>query len=177
MDNISNDTELNKINTPIEKTNSKTSLKLSKNVIIIILASLLFLSFLGVNIFHNIATGVHGLIVRILTVLGFYTGAVINTAADVVGDTAKGSIDIAEGTIHSVGNLLQNEDNIDGDTTIQKQWNMSMFNLNPTPKPEISKKIPEPTIVKTIKKDLDDELNTGSKIDTKFMPSVTSSNG
>jgi hypothetical protein len=148
MDNLSNDTELKEIDNPIEKSStSKTSMKISKNVIIIILASLLVLSFLGVNIFHNVARGAHSIVVQILTALGFYTGAIINTAADVVGDTAKGSIDIAEGTVHSVGNLLQNEDNINGDTTIQQQWNMSMFNLNPAPKPAPTP-APKPTVVK-----------------------------
>ena len=176
MDNLSNDTDVKEISNPIEKSSSsKTSMKFSKNMIIIVLASLLFFSFLGVNIFHNIASAVYGFIARILSVMGFYTGAVINTAADVAGDTAKGGVDIAEGTIHSVGNLLQNEDNINGDTSIQQQWNLSMFNLNPAPKSAPKPDVPTPTVVQTVKKDLDEELNNGLKRNTKFSPSTSAS--
>jgi hypothetical protein len=178
MDNISNDTDVKEISNPIEKSSpSKTSMKFSKNMIIIILASLLFFSFLGVNIFHNIARAVHELIARVFSVIGFYTGAVINNAADVAGDTAKGGIDIAEGTIHSVGNLLQNEDNINGDTTVQQQWNWSMFNLNPAPKSAPAPEIPKPKVVQTVKKSLDEELNHGLKQNTTFSPSISTSSG
>ena len=177
MDNLSNDTDVKEIINPIEKGSpSKTSMKFSKNMIIIVLASLLFFSFLGVNIFHNIASAVYGFIARMLSVMGFYTGAVINTAADVAGDTAKGGVDIAEGTIHSLGNLLQNEDNINGDTSIQQQWNLSMFNLNPAPKSAPKPNVPPP-VVQTAKKNLDEELNNGLKSNTKFSPSTTASSG
>jgi len=178
MDSISNDTDLKEISNPIKNSSpSKTSMKISKNMIIIILASLLFFSFLGVNIFHNVASIVYGFIARILSVLGFYTGAVINTAADVAGDTAKGGVDIAEGTIHSVGNLLQNEDNINGDTTVQQQWNWSMFNLNPSPKSSPKPDVPKPDVVQTVKKDLDEELNNGLKQNIKFSPSTSAPSG
>jgi outer membrane biosynthesis protein TonB len=39
-------------------------------------------------------------------VFGYTAGAVINKTADVVSDTTKVGIDIAEGTVQSVGNLL-----------------------------------------------------------------------
>ena len=178
MDKLSNDTDVMEISNPIEKPSpSKTSINVSKNMIIIVLASLLIFTFLGVNIFNNIASMVYGFIIRVLSILGFYTGAVINTAADVAGDTAKGSIDIAEGTIHSVGNLLQNEDNINGDTSIQQQWNLSMFNLNPAPKSAPKPDVPTPTVIQTVKNDLDEELNIGLKQNTKFSPSTAASSG
>ena len=178
MDKLSNDTDVMEISNPIEKPSpSKTSINVSKNMIIIVLVSLLIFTFLGVSIFNNIASMVYGFIIRVLSMLGFYTGAVINTAADVAGDTAKGSIDIAEGTIHSVGNLLQNEDNINGDTSIQQQWNLSMFNLNPAPKSAPKPDVPTPTVIQTVKKDLDEELNIGLKQNTKFSPSTAASSG
>jgi hypothetical protein len=38
--------------------------------------------------------------------LGYSTGTVINTSADTVSDVAKTSIDIAEGSVQNIGNLL-----------------------------------------------------------------------
>jgi len=175
MDNSSNETDLKEIVVPSTSSDNDfkpSSMKISKNVIIIILASLLILSFLGVNIFQNIGKAILNIAVRILSAIGSYTGLFINSTADVVGDTAKGGVDIAEGTIHSIGNLLQNEDNINGDTNTQMQWNMSMFNLNPAPKPEVVVKAPKPVAVA---KNLDDEINNGGSKTTKYAPSDSSS--
>jgi hypothetical protein len=179
MDTISKETEIKELDPPeIENTGSSeykpSSMKISKNIIIIILASLLILSFLGVNIFRNIAIGIQNIVVKILSMLGFYTGAIINTSADIIGDTAKGGVDIAEGSIRSIGNLLQNTDNMNGDTTTQRQWNMSIFNLNPTPKPEVSN---DPPVIKDVTPDLDTTLNNGIKKEIKYEPSLTSSRG
>ena len=44
---------------------------------------------------------------RILGFLGYTTGDVINASADIVGDTAKVGVDIAEGSVQSVGSLLK----------------------------------------------------------------------
>ena len=177
MDTISKETEIKELDPPEidENIGSNSSpMKITKNVIIIILASLLILSFLGVNIFRNIAIGIQNIVVKILSMVGFYTGAIINTSADIIGDTAKGGVDIAEGSIHSIGNLLQNTNNMNGDTTAQMQWNMSMFNLNPTPKPDVSN---NPPVVKDVQPDLDTTLNNGLKKEVKYEPSLTSSRG
>ena len=112
----------------------------NSRTIIIILGVLLILSLLGVNFFYMIGnvldkffSGLKYYFLQLLTSLGFYSGAVINTTADIVGDTAKTGIDIAEGTVQSVGNLLQNRPNMGGTTVEQQQWNMNVFGLNPTP--------------------------------------------
>ena len=121
---------------------SKIELGANNNsrTIIIILGVLLILSLLGVNFFYMIGnvldkffSGLKYYFLQLLTSLGFYSGAIINTTADVVGDTAKTGIDIAEGTVQSVGNLLQNRPNMGGTTLEQQQWNMNIFGLNPTP--------------------------------------------
>jgi hypothetical protein len=85
-----------------------------KNTLIMALVVLLILSFLGINvlvIFGNLIQTVINifgpLFSQILAVFGYTTGSIINKTADVVGDTAKTGIDIAEGTIHSVGHLLK----------------------------------------------------------------------
>ena len=87
----------------------------SKNFIIIGLVALLLFAILGINILTlsgNILqtiTNIFGpLISQILGIIGYTTGTVLNKSADIVGDTTKTGIDIAEGTIHSVGDLLKN---------------------------------------------------------------------
>lgn len=84
-----------------------------KNLIIIVLVVLLLLSFIGVNLLDYLSNviktiiAIFGPIVKpILSLFGYTTGAVINKTADVVSDTAKTGIDIAEGTVQNVGNLL-----------------------------------------------------------------------
>ena len=82
----------------------------------------------------NVVNGIKYYVLQFLSFIGFYTGAVINSSADIVGDTAKGGIDIAEGTVQSIGNLLQNRDNMNGPSVQQQQWNLSLFGWNPAPK-------------------------------------------
>jgi len=108
---------------------------LSNNWMTITLFILLLASLLGVNIIEFVFVPIKKFIIKILQVAGFYSGAVINSSADIIGDTAKGGIDIAEGTVHSIGNLLQNEDNMDGPPPEQVEWNMNLFQYNPTPTP------------------------------------------
>lgn len=108
---------------------------LSNNWLTITLFILLLASLLGVNMIESVFVPIKNFIIKILQMAGFYSGAVINSSADIIGDTAKGGIDIAEGTIHSIGNLLQNEDNMDGPPPEQVEWNMNLFQYNPTPTP------------------------------------------
>ena len=84
-----------------------------KNFIIIILLVLLSLSFFGVNLLDYISNIIKTFIAifapivkQILSLFGYTTGAVINKTADVASDTAKTGIDVAEGAVQSVGNLL-----------------------------------------------------------------------
>ena len=86
----------------------------TQNVLIIILSVLLIFSFLGINllfIFGNIIQTIIAifgpLVAQILSIFGYTAGTLINKTADIAGDTAKTGIDIAEGTVHSVGNILK----------------------------------------------------------------------
>ena len=101
----------------------------NKNFIIIILVALLILSFLGVNLLTILGNGVQWinnlfgpLVSQILSVFGYTTGTILDKSADLVGDTAKAGIDIATGTVHSVGGLLidASDDNIDNRAKIDK---------------------------------------------------------
>ncbi len=94
---------------------------INKNFIITGLLILLIFSLLGINIlnifgnliqmignlFQSIVNIFKPLITHILSLLGYTAGSVINTTADVVSTTAKTGIDIASGSIQSVGNLLK----------------------------------------------------------------------
>jgi hypothetical protein len=95
---------------------------LSKNMLIIVLVVLLILSFLGINLLNIFGDFVQTIInifgplfSQILSVFGYTTGSIINKSADIVSDTAKLGIDVAEGSIQSIGNLLKNasEKNVD----------------------------------------------------------------
>jgi hypothetical protein len=84
-----------------------------KNIAILILAIIVFLSLLGINILaivgnfiQNISNIFAPLIQKILGFLGYTTGAVIDKTTDIAGNTAKLAVDIAEGTLDEVGGLL-----------------------------------------------------------------------
>jgi len=84
-----------------------------KTIIILILLLFLFLAYLGIN-FLSMLGGAVDKFLQFFTPLinGFFgnlfkaSGSVINKSADVAGDTAKVGIDIAEGAVQDIGNLL-----------------------------------------------------------------------
>lgn len=86
----------------------------NKNYMIIILSVLLILSLLGVNLLIIIGNAVQviinifkPLIYQLLAIFGYTAGTVINKTADITSDVARAGVDIAEGTVQSVGNLLK----------------------------------------------------------------------
>jgi hypothetical protein len=104
------------------------SLFYNKNFWIALLVVLLILSFLGVNfvmLFGQIVQPIVNvfwiLVSQILSLFGYTTGTVINKTADVVSGTAKAGLDIAEGTVQSVGNLLIKGSSKDVDTNTQSK--------------------------------------------------------
>jgi hypothetical protein len=103
---------LNPMQTP-PPTSSSSDLFSGKNFTIVVLLVLLALSFVGVNLLDYISNIIKAfiaiftpIITPILALFGYTTGKVINTTADVASDTAKAGIDVAEGAVQSVGNLL-----------------------------------------------------------------------
>jgi hypothetical protein len=96
-----------------------TAFVADKNFLIVTLVILLVLSILGINLLTLLGE----LIQYIVNWIGPYiksfffnvsdtTGAVINKSADVISDSAKVGVDIAEGSVHSIGNILRNTNNI-----------------------------------------------------------------
>lgn len=108
----------------------------SKNYMIIILTILLILSLLGINLFIVVGNTVQviinifkPLIYQILAIFGYTAGTLINTTADVTSDVARAGVDIAEGTIHSVGNLLK--DASKGAVNLQTKKDLDMVISEP----------------------------------------------
>jgi hypothetical protein len=118
----------------------------NKNAIIILLIILLVFSFLGINILNILGDlmqtfiQIFGpLVSQILSIFGYTTGTVLNKTADVVANTAKTGIDIAEGSIQSVGNILRDasQTNVDSRSkqSLDSALNTKIFNVN-EPKPD-----------------------------------------
>ena len=108
--NVQENPELRNIR---EEPDNQMNLFQNKNLVIGLLVILLVLSFLGINIllvvgnFFQAIINIFGpLVYKILGVFGYTAGSVLNKTADVVSDTTKVGIDIADGTVQSVGNLL-----------------------------------------------------------------------
>ena len=84
-----------------------------KTLLILILLFVLLFSYLGINILtilgdsmERFVAFISPMVTEFLVLTGYSTGSVINKTADVVSDTAKETIDIAEGAVQNVGNLL-----------------------------------------------------------------------
>lgn len=105
-------TELQKSTATIPTTTESSFID-GKMLIIIGLVLILFFSYLGINLLHifgnivqNTVNYVSPVFVNFLNSVGYSSGTIINKTADVVSDTAKVGIDIAEGAVQNVGNLL-----------------------------------------------------------------------
>ena len=84
-----------------------------KMMLIIILLIVVILTYMGINILYimgdGIQSGVHILspaFVSFLDMLGNTTGTAINKVSEVTADVATTGIDLADGAVHSVGNIL-----------------------------------------------------------------------
>ena len=87
----------------------------TKNNLIIFLLILTFFSLLGINLLRNAGDGFQSLvggiipyIRKLLGIVAYASGGVINTTTDIASDGARAGIDVVEGSVQSIGNLLQN---------------------------------------------------------------------
>ena len=111
-----------------------------KNLIIVVLTSLLILSFLGINILASmgdlveVISNIFGpLFVQILSIFGYTAGTVLDKSTDVVTDISKSGIDLAGNTIQSAADLLKDlsRDNVHKNAITQMDnVNNSNNNLN-----------------------------------------------
>lgn len=102
------------LNQPSDGTTSTEPNDIMKNVLIMILAVVLIFSVLGVNLFTFVGNILQVIIdifnptlQLVLGDLGYATGSLIKTSSNAVADVSKTGIEIANGTLHGVGNLLQ----------------------------------------------------------------------
>jgi len=102
------------MNTSTNTSNTTNTSFFGNNFVIIILVILLIfpaigmmiMTFLG-NTYKEITETSNPIISNFLKMFGYSAGTVINTSADVAGDAAKVGVDILEGSVHDVGNLVQ----------------------------------------------------------------------
>lgn len=130
---------------------SNTFLGMNNQVVIIGLLILLILSFLGINVFIIIGNLIESfikiigpLITQILSIFGYTAGTVLNKSADITGDVARTGVDLAEGSLQTVGNVLRdasrkhvNNDAVSGlDSTLNAGTNLtSISNVYKEPVP------------------------------------------
>jgi len=108
----------------------------NRNIIIAILSILVILAILDVNLFLIIGSFIQLLsdifmpfIRQILSLFGYASGTILNKTAGLASDTAKLTIDVAEGTVQSVGGLLQKA-SVGGLTQDMKKSFNSNFDAN-----------------------------------------------
>lgn len=110
---------------------------ISNQLIIFVLLTLIILSFLGINLFtmfggliEIIVAIVGPFFAQVLSIFGYTTGSVINKTADVVGDVAKTGVDVAEGSLQSVGSILKDASRKHVDPTAASQLD-NVLNVSP----------------------------------------------
>lgn len=108
--------------------NEESNMFSGKNFVILLLTSLLILSFLGINLLTSMGNimetinNVFGpLFTQILSVFGYTAGTVIDKSTDIVTTVAKSGIDLAGDTVQSAAELLKDASrrHVDGDAVNQ----------------------------------------------------------
>ena len=121
---------------------------ISNKVIIVALSILLILSFLGINLLTMFGTVIETIVAilgpfvaQVLSIFGYTTGSVINKTADVVGDVAKTGVDVAEGSLQSVGSILKDASRKHVDPTAASQLD-NVLNVSPS---RMNEPVPSPS--------------------------------
>ena len=106
-----------------------------QNSAIIILVVLLFFSFLGINLLTVLGNALQGvgntllpLIERVLNILGFSLGSLLNFTGDFVEDVGTKTLDLANDGIHGVTGVFMNDPNYKRDVSTT-----GTNNLTPSP--------------------------------------------
>ena len=90
-----------------------------KTFLILFLLAVVLSTYFGINVLTIAGNATEAavaifspVLTSFLKLLGYSTGTAINSVADVTADAAKTGVDIAEGTIHDVGNLFLGDQSI-----------------------------------------------------------------
>ena len=123
----------------VEQPSSISNIFSNKNYIIIFLLILLTFTFLGINILNIVGNflqtlvNIFGpLVTQILSVFGYTAGTIIDKSAVIVTDTAKTGIDIAGGTVSSIGDILKDASRPNVDAKAKQQLDQSINASNPS---------------------------------------------
>ena len=91
----------------------------ARSFIILILLALIIMTYFGINVLNVFGDTIQKsvdvvspFVSQILDLIGNSTGSVVNKTAEVSSDVAKEGVDIAEGTVKSIGNIMIGEDAI-----------------------------------------------------------------
>lgn len=92
---------------------SSNSNDAGKNMLIMVLIAVLILSLLGINIFIIMGNAIqhfinifNPIVSKALSDLGYASGTVLEKTSNIAADASKTGIDILNGTMHSVSDLL-----------------------------------------------------------------------
>ena len=103
---------------PVDRSNDRAlsdhmSLFDIRSLIILILLILIAFTYFGINVLNMFGDAIQKgvdvvtpFVSQVLDLVGYSTGKAINTAADITADVSKEGVDLAEGAIQNVGNLL-----------------------------------------------------------------------
>lgn len=117
---------------PLQQINNPVSLGQNpvftwQNIAILILVVLLIFSFLGINLLTVLGNAIEGIgntllpiLERILNILGFSLGSLLNFTGDFVEDVGTKTLDLANDGIHGVTGVFMNDPNYkrDGSTSM-----------------------------------------------------------
>lgn len=110
-------TSMNSVNAPTSSYDSTLSERISmfdgRNIMIGILVFIIILTYFGINVLDilgkTVQKGVDILapfVTQLLDMIGYSSGNVLNKAAEVTSDVTKESVEIAEGAVKNIGNIL-----------------------------------------------------------------------
>jgi hypothetical protein len=130
--------------------NPDTSSDTFKNIIIILLLLIVVLSLLGINVFiifgnffQNVIDFLKPVVSKTAVDLEYSSGTLINESSNIVADASKTGIDILNGTMHSVGNLLLTASGQSPSITSVKGPHLDLDKSINQP-PKVAPKSPEP---------------------------------
>ena len=101
-------------------------------IVLVILLIIAILAIISLTVPVNIFEHIKWFFLKILSYFGYATGSIINKTADVTTDITKLGIDIADGTVHSIGNLLKNPSipHIDNDAKMRFDNTLNLSNIS-----------------------------------------------
>jgi hypothetical protein len=123
-------------NNYLKELSNKNDFEISNKMLTVVLVALIIFSLLGINILNMVGNVLQyivnifsPLITQILSLIGYTIGSIINTIASLFTVTAKTGVDIAGGTLTSVGDLMKDASSGNLPSTDLNQSNNIRINI------------------------------------------------